>query len=131
MQDADIELLLDRKMPHAGDKRLPERPVIRPFGKDFVDRRIVEGRLPSGVCGDGQTLPLHARIQDPQDEVKDPMIAQFALRPTPGHREVRQDKCGELALRELDRDRRRCRLCGHGAHQVRASWEAGETREKI
>ena len=116
MQDADIELLLDRKMPHAGDKRLPERPVIRPFGKDFVDRRIVEGRLPSGVCGDGQTLPLHARIQDPQDEVKDPMIAQFALRPTPGHREVREDKRGELRFGELNRNWRRSRLLRRRAH---------------
>jgi hypothetical protein len=75
MQHTEIEVLLDRKMLHADDKRLPERPVIRPFGKDFGDRRVVDGQLPIGVCRDGQALPLHARIQNPQDEVKDAIIA--------------------------------------------------------
>ena len=62
MQHTEVEVFLDRKMPHARDKRLPERPVIRPFGKDFVDRCVMDGRLPMGVCRDGQALPLHARI---------------------------------------------------------------------
>jgi hypothetical protein len=34
-------------------------------------------------------------------------------------------KCGALVLREVDRNRRRGRLCGHGAPQARASCEAG------
>ena len=79
MQHAKIELFFRSKMRHASDKRLPERSIIRPFGKDFVDRRVVDSRLPIGVCRDGQALPLHARIQKPQDEVKDTIIAQFAL----------------------------------------------------
>src|SRR5215475_14135473 len=53
------------------------------------------------------------------------MIAQFALRPSLGHREVRQDKCGELCVGELDGKRRRCRLWCRGAHDVRASCEEG------
>src|SRR5262245_21517429 len=36
-------------------------------------------------------LPLHPRVEHPQDEVKDAVIAQFALWTTLGHREVRQD----------------------------------------
>ena len=53
MEHAEIELLLNREMPHTGHKRLPERPIIGPSGKDFVDRRVVNGRLPIGVCRDG------------------------------------------------------------------------------
>ena len=37
MEDTEIELLLGREMPHTGHKRLPERPIIGPFGKNFVD----------------------------------------------------------------------------------------------
>ena len=36
MEHAEVKLLLCREMPHTGYERLPERPVIRPFGKDFV-----------------------------------------------------------------------------------------------
>jgi hypothetical protein len=42
-----------------------------------------------GICRDGQALPLHPRIEDPQDEVKDATIAQCALWTSLGHREVR------------------------------------------
>jgi len=45
MEHAQIEPLLNREMPHTGHKRLPERAIIRPFGKDFVDGRIVDGRF--------------------------------------------------------------------------------------
>src|SRR5215475_3821405 len=62
-------------------------------------------------------------VEHPQDEVKDAIIAQFALWPTLGHREVRQDKCLELGFGELDRNRRRYRLLGCCAHQAMASWE--------
>ena len=123
MEYAGIEVFLGRKMPHARNERLPERPIIRPFGKDFVDGRVVDGRLALGVLRYGDALPLHACIQDPQNEVKDAMIAQFALRTPLGHREVRQDKCGELRCGELDRNRRRCRLWCSSAHHAMTSWE--------
>ena len=45
---------------------------------------------------DRQTLPWHAGVEDPQDEVEDAVIAEFALGATPGHGEVGQDKFGEL-----------------------------------
>jgi hypothetical protein len=32
MEHAEIELLFGREMPHTGHKRLPERPIIGPFG---------------------------------------------------------------------------------------------------
>src|SRR5262249_20600600 len=89
MEYGEIEVLLGREMPHTGYERLPQCPIIGPSGKDFVDGRIVNGWLAIGLCRDGQALPLHARIQDPQDEVEDAVIAQFALRSTLGPREVR------------------------------------------
>jgi hypothetical protein len=58
-------MLLYRQMPHTGDEGLPERPIVRPFRKDFVDGRIVDGRLALGIMRYRQALPLHARIQDP------------------------------------------------------------------
>lgn len=79
MEHAEIELLLTREMPHTGHKRLPERAIIRPFGKDFVDGRVVNGRFAVGVVWYGQALPLHPRVEHPEDEVKDSVIAQFAL----------------------------------------------------
>jgi hypothetical protein len=39
----------------------------------------VDGRLALGVVRDGQALPLHARVEHPQNEVEDAMIAQFTL----------------------------------------------------
>ena len=97
--------------------------IIRPFRKDFVDGRVVYRRFPMGACRHRQALPLHPRIQDPQDQVKDLMIAQFTLGSALGHGEVRQDKCRELRFGELDRNRRLCGLWGRGAHQARASCE--------
>jgi len=64
MQHAEIKVLLDGEMPHTGDKRLPQRPIIGPLRKDFVDGRIVNGLFAIGLCRDGQALPLHPRIQD-------------------------------------------------------------------
>ena len=75
MEHAEIELLLDREMPHTGHKRLPERAIICPSGKDFVDGRVMNGRFAVGVLWDGQALPLHPGVEHPEDEVKDPMIA--------------------------------------------------------
>jgi len=45
---------------------------IGPFGKDFVDGRVMDDRVALGVCRHGQTLPLHPGIEHPQDEVKEP-----------------------------------------------------------
>src|SRR5207245_9067823 len=118
MEHGEIELLLGREMPHTGYERLPERPVIRPFRKDFVDGRIVDGRLASGVLWYGQALPLHPRVEPPQDEIKDAMIAQFALGSTLGHGEVREEKCRELGCGHVDRNRRRGGLLYRGAYQV-------------
>jgi hypothetical protein len=59
MEHAEIELLLNREMPHTSHKRLPERAIIRPFGKDFVDGRRVNGRFALRVMWNGQALPLH------------------------------------------------------------------------
>jgi hypothetical protein len=80
MEHAEIKLLLGRQMPHTGHKRPPQRPIIGPFGKDFVHGRVVNGRLALGVVRHGQTLPLHPGVEDPQDEIEDAIIAQFALR---------------------------------------------------
>src|SRR5215471_3448901 len=90
-----------------------------------IDGRVVNSRLPLGVVRHGQTLPLHPGVEHPQDEVKNAVIAQFALWPALGHREVRQDKCRELGFRELDRNRRSYRLLGCCAHHAMASWEEG------
>jgi hypothetical protein len=49
MEHAEVELLLCCEMPHTRHKRLPERPIIGPCGKDFVDRCVVNGRLTLGV----------------------------------------------------------------------------------
>src|SRR5919197_2886885 len=125
MQHAEIKLLLGREMSHTGHKRLPERSIIRPSGKDFVDGRVMNGRFAIGVVWYGKALPLHPRGEHPEDEVKDPVIAQFALWTTLGHREVRQEKCLERRFGELDRDWRRYRRWCRGAHHAMASWEEG------
>ena len=124
MEHADIEARLGGEMPHTGDKRLPERPVIGPCGKDLVDGRLVNGRVPLDVLRNGSTLPWQPGIEDPQEQVQDAMIAQCARWPTRGHREVREDTCGALGVGELDGDRRRCRLCCRYAHHARALYEA-------
>ena len=117
-------------MGHTGDERLLKRPIIGPFGADFVDGGVVYGRFPVGVCRHRQALPRHPRVEDPQDEMKDTMIAQFALRPPLRPREVREDTCGELRLGELNGNRRRCRLLCRCVHHAKASREdIGSQRE--
>src|SRR5437016_1035368 len=125
MEHADVELFLGREMPYTRYKRLPERPIIGPSGKDFVDGRIVDGRLALGILRHGQALPLHSGVEDPQDEIEDAIIAQFALGTALGHREVRQDKCLELRFGELDGNWRRCKLWCRGAHDTMTLYEAG------
>ena len=110
MEHAEIALFLRREMPPTGHKRLPQRPGIGPCGKGPVDGGVVDGGCSIGVWRDGEPLPLHPRVEHPQDQVNKPMIAQLTLWATLGQREVRQEKCVELWFGELDRDRRRCRL---------------------
>ena len=107
MEHAGVEVFLCRKMLHTGDERLPERSISRPFGKGSVDGGIVDGWLALGVLRHGQALPLHPRVEHPQDEVEDAVITQFALRPTLGHGEVREDKLLELRGGELHGNWRR------------------------
>ncbi len=38
--------------------------------KDFVDGRVVDGRVTIDVFRYGQTLPLHPGVEHPQDEIK-------------------------------------------------------------
>jgi hypothetical protein len=111
MQHAEVELLLVREMTHTGDERLLERPIIGPFGKGSVDVGVMDFRLASGAFRNGQTFPLHPCIEHPQDEVEEAMIADFALRTPLGHREVREDKFGELRCGELDGNRRCGSVC--------------------
>src|SRR3979411_1625502 len=84
-------------------------------------------RYLGGFCASQRIFPPQIiqvlLVEHPQDQVKDPIIAQFALRSPLRHREVRQDKCGELRCGELDRDRRRCGLYCRYAHHVRTSCE--------
>src|SRR5215470_9939191 len=122
MEHAESELLLDRAMPHPGHKRLPERAIIRPCGKDLVDRRVMHHRWPGGGWRKRYPLPWPARLQAPPDEVTDAVLAQVALWTPLGHGEVRQDECGELGCGQLHRDRRRCRLSCRGAHHAIASY---------
>ena len=96
-----------------------------PIWQRLCRRRVVNGRFALRVVWHRQALPLHPGVEHPQDEVKDAIIAQFALRSPLGHREVWQDKCGELRFGELDGNWRRYRLWWRGAHDIMASYEAG------
>jgi hypothetical protein len=78
-------------MRHAGHKRLLKRIIIGPFRKGSVDSCVVDCRLTMDVFRYRQALPLHPGIEDPQDEIKEAVIAQFTLRTSLGHREVRED----------------------------------------
>jgi hypothetical protein len=85
MEHAEVKFLLVREMPDTGRKRLLERPVIGPCGKGAIDVGVVYGRLAMGVLRDWQALPRHPRLEHPQDEVKEAMIAEFTLRTPLGH----------------------------------------------
>src|SRR5208337_4332624 len=116
MQNAEIEVVLLCQMPDAGDECLIERAIVGPFCKHLVDGRVVDHGGPVACLGYRQALPLHTRVEYPQDQIEDAVIAQFAFRPAPGHREVREDKCDELRLGELNRDRRCGGAFWHLAH---------------
>ena len=120
-EDGDGRAACHRCMPHAGDERLLERAVVSPFREHLVDDRVVDQGGPVAGSGYWQALPLHTRIEDPQDQIEDAVIAQFAFRPAHGHREVREDKCDELRPGELHGNRRRGLALCHIAHPDMAS----------
>ena len=86
MQDAEIELIVLCQMLHAGDEGLIERAIVRPSGKHLVDGCVVD-HGGSVVClGYRQAVPLHTRIEHPEDQIEDGSIQN------PGGREgVRLD----------------------------------------
>jgi hypothetical protein len=43
MEHVEIEVLLGRQMPHTREERLPQRPIIGPFGEDAVHSCVVRG----------------------------------------------------------------------------------------
>jgi len=91
-------------MPHTGAEGLRKGAVVGPPGEDCVDGRVMDGRLAVGVFGHGQTLPWHARVAHPYDEVEEAMIAEFALGSALGHGEVREDKFMETRLLQVGRE---------------------------
>jgi hypothetical protein len=42
MQHTGVEVLLYRQIPDTGHKRLPQRSIIGPFGKGFIDVGVME-----------------------------------------------------------------------------------------
>src|ERR1700676_136232 len=117
MQDTQIEVAMGCQMPHAGDKRLFQRVIVAPLCESFVNGRVMDSSLPVSCSRHRQALQLHACVEHPQDEVKDAMISEFTLRPPPGHRQVREDKCDELRLGELNGNRLRYWTFCHIAHR--------------
>jgi hypothetical protein len=91
MKNAEIEMVLLRQMPHAGDECLIERAVVRPFGERFVDCRVVDHGGPVACSGYRQAFLLHTRVDYPQDQIEDAVIAQFAFRPRLG-----VERCGKI-----------------------------------
>ena len=85
MKDAEIEVMMLRQMSHTGDECLIERAIVRPFGEHFVDCRVVDHGGPVARPRYRQALPLHARVEQPKDQIEDAVVAQFAFRPAPGH----------------------------------------------
>ena len=71
MEYAGIEVLLGCKMGHTGDGCLPQRPIIGPFREDSLDGRVMDDWVAMGICRYGQALPLHPRIENPQDAMPD------------------------------------------------------------
>jgi hypothetical protein len=80
MQHTEIELIVLRQMSDTGDKGGGNGAIITPLGEHFVARGVVDFSLAVTIGGDGQGLPLHTGVEDPQDEVEEAMIAEFALR---------------------------------------------------
>jgi hypothetical protein len=80
MKDAEIKLMMLCQMPHAGDERLLKRAVVSPFREHLVDGRVVDQGDPVGRPGYRHALPLHTRIEGPQNQIENAVIPQFALR---------------------------------------------------
>src|SRR5271167_1211200 len=75
MQDFEIKVVLLRQMPHAGDERLVERAIVSPFREHLIDGRVVDEGGPVARSGYWHALPLHTRIEDPQDQIENAVIA--------------------------------------------------------
>jgi hypothetical protein len=58
MQHAEVEFLGVCEMRHTRDEGLPERPIIGPCGKDFVDGCVVDSRLALGVAHRERNRPF-------------------------------------------------------------------------
>jgi hypothetical protein len=116
MQNAEIKRVVRRQMLHPGNDGMLQRTIVRPAGKDFVDGGIMDDMGVVRRFRHGQTLPWHAGIEHPPDEVEDVVIAEFAPGATFGYREVRQDKFGELGFRELHGNGRGRGLFGWHGH---------------
>lgn len=112
-------------MPDTGDKGIFDGAVLGPFGQGFVDGGIVDFGLSVLVFEHRPTLPLHAGVEPPPDEVEEAMIAEFALGTALGHREVGQDKWIELSFGEVHGNRRGSGLLGRHGHDEMALFEEG------
>jgi hypothetical protein len=109
------------------DRRCMGRPSPELRSRSTFDRSPVrESRTPGSARGGrGNPVPYrHTRVEDPQDQIEDAVIAQFALRPPQRHREVREDKCDELRPGQLHGNRCRGAEFCHIAHPGTASPEA-------
>jgi len=113
-----------------GVAKRPSHGAIAPRAPHITYKRAPRSRLLDGLSSvtsnllsaRGRPYPSlwESRVLIGQDEVKDVVIAQFALWATFGHGEVRQEKCLELRCGELDRNRRRCKLWCSSAHHAMA-----------
>src|SRR5258705_5881689 len=65
MEHGRAHACLRRPMAHARNASLPERAIVGPFGKDFVDSRVMNGRFAVGILWYRQALPLHPRVEHP------------------------------------------------------------------
>jgi hypothetical protein len=70
MKDPEIEVVSLCQVPHAGDECLIERAIVRLFGEHFVSRRVVDDDGPVDCAGYRQALPLHTRVEQPQDQIE-------------------------------------------------------------
>jgi hypothetical protein len=49
MEHTGIEVFLLGEMGYARHKRAPQRPIIGPSREDFVDGRVIDGRVAIGI----------------------------------------------------------------------------------
>jgi hypothetical protein len=49
MEHTGVGVFRGCQMLYTGEERLPQRPIIGPFGEDAIDGRVVDDRLALGV----------------------------------------------------------------------------------